>query len=316
MRTALIIPTLNAGRYWTSLLLGIRRQSLVPDQIIVIDSASDDDTIPLAEAAGCTVIRIDRQAFRHGGTRQAAAQIAGEAEILIYLTQDAIPAGREAFRRLVLAFDDPTIGAAYGRQLPRPVASAIEEHARFFNYPPQSQVRSFESRAALGFKSIFFSNSFGAYRRDALFSIGGFAQDLNFGEDTLAVAHLHRTGWKTAYVAEALAEHSHSHSCLDEFRRYHTVGAFHRRESWLTEQFGRIKGEGLRFVRSELRYLSQRDPMKIPSALLRTIVKIAAYYIGRHWNCPPSLENRSIQTDSKLHLRTRLQNRKSGFNSH
>jgi rhamnosyltransferase len=281
MNVTLIIPTLNAAPIWEALLSGIRRQSLAPDDIIVVDSSSTDGTAYRARAAGFTVIEIDRGSFNHGGTRQAAALHALRADVLIYLTQDAVLRGTEAFRHLVAAFQEPAIGAAYGRQLPRPHASAIEAHARLFNYPPVSQVRCWESRTTLGFKSIFFSNTLGAFRRDALMSVGGFSSDVNFGEDTLAVARLHRAGWKTAYVAEALVEHSHAYSLNAEFRRYLEIGILHERERWLVEELGSAAGEGRRFVMSELRYLSTHSPLEIPSALLRTLAKYIAYRTGR-----------------------------------
>lgn len=281
MHVALIIPTLNAAPVWEALLGGIRQQSLAPDEVIVIDSSSTDGTADRARFAGFTVIEIPRRAFNHGGTRQAAALRAQRADVLIYLTQDAALYGSESFRRLVAAFDDPAIGAAYGRQLPRPHSSAIEAHARLFNYPPVSQVRSWESRITLGFKSIFFSNTFGAFRRDALMSVGGFWPDTNFGEDSLAVARLHRAGWKTVYVSEALVEHSHAYSLPAEFRRYLEIGIFHERERWLVEEFGSAVGEGQRFVMSELRYLSTNAPLQIPSAALRTLTKYIAYRAGR-----------------------------------
>lgn len=281
MNIALIIPTLNAAPHWKALVSGIQRQSLMPDEIIVVDSSSTDGTADQARATGFTVIEIDRIAFSHGGTRQAAALAAPRADILVYLTQDAIPRSTESFRQLVAAFQDPAIGAAYGRQLPRPNASAIEAHARLFNYRPVSHLRSWESRTTLGFKSIFFSNTFGAFRRDALMRVGGFSPEVSFGEDTLAVAHLHRAGWKTAYVAEAMVEHSHAHSIRAEIRRYLEIGILHERERWLVEEFGAADGEGWRFVMSELRYLSTRAPLHIPSAVLRTLAKYIAYRSGR-----------------------------------
>jgi len=281
MNIALIIPTLNAALNWKALVSGIECQSLKPDDVIVIDSSSTDGTADRARAAGFTVAEIPRDAFSHGGTRQAAAVAAPNADILIYLTQDAVPHDTDSFRHLAAAFQNPAIGAAYGRQLPRPHASAIEAHARFFNYQAVSQLRSWESRTTLGFKSIFFSNTFGAFRRDALMSVGGFAQDVNFGEDTLAVARLHRAGWKTAYVAEALVEHSHAYSIAAEFRRYREIGMLHERERWLVEEFGAADGEARRFVASELRYLSTHAPHLIPSAMLRTLAKYIAYRSGR-----------------------------------
>lgn len=280
METALIIPTYNAAHSWNALCEGIQRQSLRPDRVIIIDSSSTDGTETFAHAAGFTVFRIDCCEFSHGGTRQSAAELLPQAEILLFLTQDAIPLGTESFRNIVAAFQDPTIGAAYGRQVPRTNATPLEAHARFFNYPSQSHIRSHSSRHALGFKSIFFSNSFGAYRRDALMSVGGFSSQVSFGEDTLAVAHLHTAGWKSAYVADALVEHSHAYGLQAEFLRYFDIGALHCNQHWLLEQFGTAGGEGRRFLASELRYLFEHAPLQIPAALVHTAAKLLGYKVG------------------------------------
>ncbi|HMG87855.1 MAG TPA: glycosyltransferase [Terracidiphilus sp.] len=277
----LIIPTFNAARYWPALSEGIRAQSLAPDKVIVIDSASSDGTQDLARRNGFTLVEIASRDFNHGGTRQFGAELAEDAEILIFLTQDAAPFGADAFANLVCTFENTEIGAAYGRQLPRETAGPIEAHARRFSYPPVSRVRSWESRRTHGFKSIFFSNAFGAYRRSALMSVGGFSPDVIFGEDTLVVARLHRAGWKTAYVADAMVRHSHAYSIPEEFRRYFDIGVLHARESWLIEQFGSASGEGRRFIASELNDLLKHAPHHVPSALMRTLAKYLGYKIGR-----------------------------------
>jgi rhamnosyltransferase len=278
---ALIIPTFNAARYWQALSTEIRAQTLRPGRMIVIDSSSNDGTAELARRDGFEVVEISSRQFNHGGTRQMGAELAADASILIYLTQDAVPHGVNAFTSLVRAFDDPETGAAYGRQLPREKASPIEAHARHFSYGELPVVRSWESRRTLGFKSIFFSNAFGAYRRDALMSVGGFSSDVIFGEDTLVVARMHRAGWKTTYIPDALVRHSHDYTISEEFRRYFDIGVLHSRESWLNEQFGSASGEGRRFVTSEFKYLLTHGPHHIPSAVARTFAKYAGYKIGR-----------------------------------
>ena len=88
-------------------------------------------------------------------------------------------------------------------------------------------------------------------------SVGGFSPDVIFGEDTLVVARMHRAGWKTAYVADAMVRHSHAYSIAEEFRRYFDIGVLHARESWLVDQFGSASGEGRRFVVSEMRHLAE-----------------------------------------------------------
>jgi rhamnosyltransferase len=280
-QVAVIIPTYNAARYWDALSAGIRAQSFTPERLIVIDSSSVDGTADFARRDGFTVVEISPKDFNHGATRQMGAELAEGADILVYLTQDAAPYGADAFQNLLRAFDDAKIGAAYGRQLPRENANPIEAHSRYFSYPAASGVRTWESRQSTGFKSIFFSNAFGAYRRSALMSVGGFSPDVIFGEDTLVVARMHRAGWKTAYVADAMVRHSHGYTIAEEFRRYFDVGVLHARENWLVDQFGSASGEGRRFVVSEMKHLMKKHPHLVPSAVARTFAKYLGYKIGR-----------------------------------
>ncbi len=282
VKVIVCIPTLNASRLWSEFWASLEVQTLRPSEVIVLDSASTDNTVELARKNGCRVVGISRAEFRHGGTRQQAAELAGDADVIIYLTQDAILADANALARLVAAFDDPSVGAAYGRQLPRLGAKPIEAHARLFNYPPVSATRSLENADALGFKAIFFSNSFGAYRKIALEKVGGFPRESNFGEDTVVAARLLQSGWRIAYVADALALHSHAYSYVDEFKRYYTIGQLHGSEPWLVRDFGKLSGEGRQFAASEIRYLVRRAPWLIPDAIFRTGLKYLAYRCGRH----------------------------------
>jgi rhamnosyltransferase len=112
-------------------------------------------------------------------------------------------------------------------------------------------------------------------------SVGGFSPDVIFGEDTQVVARMHRAGWKTAYVADAIVRHSHAYTLFEEFRRYFDIGVLHARESWLVEQFGSASSEGRRFIFSELNHLLRHAPHHVPSAMARTFAKYFGYKIGR-----------------------------------
>jgi rhamnosyltransferase len=284
-QVAVIIPTCNAAAGWPALVNGLRQQDLQPNQVLIVDSSSTDDTRELASAEGYEVVRIERRDFSHGGTRQMALQYVPSAEIVLYLTQDAIPADATAFRNLLRVFDDPAsgncIGAAFGRQLPRPEAGPIEAHARLFNYPTESSVRDLASRETLGIKATFLSNSFSAYRRAALVAVGGFPADVIMAEDALVAARMLMAGWKTAYCADARVFHSHPYTLRQEFSRYFDTGVYHARESWLIENFGAAGGEGMRFLRSEFAYLFPRHLALLPLAAMRTLAKAAGYHLGR-----------------------------------
>lgn len=275
-----VVPTLNAAACWQRFSSALTA-CIDPAQVLIIDSQSTDGTASLAQSCGFRVHSIPRAEFDHGATRQLAANILPGADILVYLTQDAILSGPDAVSRLVAAFDDPSIAVAYGRQLPRIGAGAIESHARFFNYPDQSSVRDLNDRRRMGFKAIFVSNSFAAYRRSALIEAGGFPSGIIFGEDTFTAGKLLVAGYRIAYVAEAAVYHSHGYSWLQELKRYFDIGVLHSRERWLLDTFGGPGGEGRRFVPSELRYLLRADLGKVPSALVRTGLKYIGYHLGK-----------------------------------
>jgi rhamnosyltransferase len=284
---ALVIPTCNAAPEWDRLSVAINSQNISPDQVLIIDSTSDDETRALVRSAGYRLVVIPRASFRHGATRALAAALVPEAEFLIYLTQDAIPSDGESFAQLMECFEDPLVGAAYGRQLPRPRADAIERHARLFNYPGVSAVRDFASRSTLGFRAAYFSDSFAAYRRSAFDEVGGFPDHVIVSEEVSVAARMLVAGWKVVYNAEARVYHSHDLSLHAEFSRYFDIAVHHNQERWIIDRFGSVGDEGMSFVRSELKYLWKHEPQLIPLAMLRNLSKWIAYQCGQRQHMMP-----------------------------
>ncbi len=166
MRCALVIPTRNAGAHLDRLLPALAAQRRQPDSILVVDSRSSDDTVERFRAFGARVEVIEPASFNHGGTRRWASQQV-EADALIYLTQDAIPASPDSFANLLdELYAEADIGVAYGRQLPHPGAGLLGAQARRFNYPPESRSKRLADASELGIKTCFSSDSFSAYRSE------------------------------------------------------------------------------------------------------------------------------------------------------
>lgn len=276
----IIIPTRNAASDWGALQASLRAQGIPPERVLIIDSSSSDGTEFLARASGYKVVSIAVKDFNHGATRQLACSYLPEAKAILFMTQDAILHSPESAWNLFDALNDPKVGVAYGRQLPRVQANPIERHARLFNYPAESYERTLESRKLFGMRAAFSSNSFAVYRRKALEEVGGFPDDVLLGEDYYVAARMLVAGWKLVYRADATVYHSHAFTVRDEFQRYFCIGAHHRRNSWMLETFGTANGEGKKFVSSELKYLSKTAPHLVPEALLRTFSKWVAYKAG------------------------------------
>mgnify|MGYP003050000836 CR=1 FL=1 len=57
---SLIIPTLNAAEYMPGLIDILGRQTRKPDEIIVIDSESEDATVRMAEQAGFRTLKVKK----------------------------------------------------------------------------------------------------------------------------------------------------------------------------------------------------------------------------------------------------------------
>lgn len=282
MSVALIIPTRNAGAHLERLLPALARQTLQPDEFLVVDSSSRDDSVARLRGAGARVEVIEPSQFNHGGTRRWASQQVA-ADVLIYLTQDAIPATPDTFARIVGALHgEPDIGVAYGRQLPHADAGLLGAQARRFNYPPVSRTKRLADAGELGIKTCFSSDSFSVYRRDALEAVGGFPEDVIGSEDAYVAARMLLSGYAVRYAADAEVHHSHDYRLLEEFRRYFDIGVFYGRERWIGEAFGAASGEGLRYVKAELQAVLAAGALwRVPEVLLRTAAKLLGYRIGQ-----------------------------------
>lgn len=280
IRVALVIPTRNGEAHVARLLESISVQTHSCD-IFVVDSSSEDRTVEVASANGAVVSVIPVSEFNHGGTRQKMVVANPEYDAYVFMTQDAYLADPHALGYLIAPFSDEEVGAVCGRQLPHRDANPLAEHARLFNYPAESRVKSMADAPALGIKTPFISNSFAAYRREALLGVGGFPSNVIFAEDMCVAARMLLKGWKVAYAGDARCHHSHNYTLLQEFRRYFDHGVFHAREPWIRASFGNVRGEGLHYVKSELRSLGMRRLYLWPSSLLRNAFKLFGYKLGQ-----------------------------------
>ncbi|MCL6589010.1 MAG: glycosyltransferase [Firmicutes bacterium] len=311
-KSVVIIPARNGGEKFRALLESLNNQTYQPDKRLVIDSLSEDDTALTARSNGCEVISVHPEEFKHGATRQWGVDLCPDYEWVIFLTQDAILAGEDSVKNLLDCLKDPQVGAAYGRQLPDPLAGPIAAHARIFNYPDQSVVKSMADAPLFGIKTAFFSNSFAAYKRPVLMAVGGFPSEAVFGEDTYVAGKMLLAGWKIAYCAAARVYHSHEYRLLQEFKRYFDIGVFHSREPWFIQSFGKIAGEGKRFFISEINYVRRHNFFLIGAVCLRTVVKLFGYHLGRRERYLPRFLKRKLNIESRVLAKGALSVKKIG----
>ncbi len=290
---SVIIPTLNAEPRLERLLDSLERQTVRPAEILVVDSCSSDDTQAICRAHGVELVVIGREEFDHGATRTMAAKRAC-GDLLVFLTQDALPAEDVSLEKLLHPLlVDAEVAASYGRQLAYPGASLISAHQRLFNYPGSSEKRCFSDRHVFGFKTVFISNSFAAYKRKPLAEAGYFPERQIFGEDTCVLAQILRNGFCVQYVHEACVYHSHDYTITQDFKRYFDIGVLHTYRRDIFEPFGSPGGTGKKYVLSEIRFLFKKKAYILAAqSVLRNIAKYIAYVIGKKYRYLPRVLNR------------------------
>jgi rhamnosyltransferase len=279
MNISVIIPTHNAGLYLQELLSRIAKQDLPPTEIIIIDSSSSDNTTDIAKKNGAFVMTTPKESFDHGRTRNTAA-FQARGEILVFMTQDALPANASLIRLLTAPLQHGEIVAACGRHLPKDDASPLEVFSRHFNYPEKGSIKGIEDIQKFGIKTFFFSNVCSAFRKDIFVKIGMFPERVRANEDMIIAARLILNGYRIAYIPEATILHSHNYSLLNQFRRYYNIGASLRHNSWIF-RYARPEGEGLKFIKKQMSYvMKQHNYRWVPYIFLEMIMKYAGYRIG------------------------------------
>ena len=195
-------------------------------ELLAVDSGSRDRSVEILEAHGARVLRIAPDAFDHGLTRNLAAREAGGG-IVVFLSQDALPADRRFVGALVEALDaDSRLAGVFARQIPRPEACpltrrdlagwvATDPHPRAVFLPDAttwSSLSPLERHRLLAFDDVA-----SAVRRDVLLAHP--FESTRFGEDVEWAQRVLRQGFGIGYVPEAVVLHSHARSARGLFRR-------------------------------------------------------------------------------------------------
>lgn len=281
MNVSVIIPTLNAEKYIAELIMSLKGQSLPPFEIIVVDSTSGDRTAEIARERGCAVITVDRAKFNHGGARNLGAT-ASQGEVMVFLTQDALPTDNNLLQSLVAPLTtNPEVAASFGRHIARSDAVPPEKFARLFNYPDLPMIKGKEDLPRLGIKTFFFSNVCSAIKKSSFEAVDRFPERALTNEDMAIAAKLIFKGYKLAYVPEAAVWHSHNYSVPHYFRRYFDIGVFMSSNEWL-KGYSKAESEGLRFAKEQLLYLFRNNYYRwIPYSIALTLAKFVGYKLGQ-----------------------------------
>lgn len=151
----IIIPTYKPGAEFAKLLRSLALQVLPANRIIIVNTEEEYwDKSFESICPNTTVIHIKKSEFDHGASRHMAAS-KSQADIMVFMTQDAVPADDEFIGNLVAPIASKSAELSYARQLPKADAGLIEQFTRGFNYPKDSRIKSIRDIDELGIKTFF-----------------------------------------------------------------------------------------------------------------------------------------------------------------
>lgn len=283
-----IIPAYHPGKEFATLIKRLEKQSVPIHRIIVMnteESMWNKEWEKLSDVM--EIHHLAKSEFDHGGTRAQAAELS-DADVMIFMTQDAMPADRELLAELLKALEqDENIAAAYARQLPNAECSFVERYTRAFNYPDRSVVKTKEDMDQYGVKTFFCSNVCAAYKKDIYQKQGGFVRRTIFNEDMIYAGGLIQAGYGIAYAAEAKVIHSHNYNCMQQFHRNFDLGVSQAEHPEIFEGVP-SEGEGMRLVKKTLSHLVRSGKIwLIPGFVLQCAGKYAGYLAGKNFRRLP-----------------------------
>lgn len=187
-----------------------------PVELVCVDSGSNDGTVELMREHGARIEEIPPEEFHHGRTRNLAASMASH-EILVCISQDAIPTDTAWLRNLVAPFSYARVGAVYGKQTPPEWMGARRRQSMVSEYPDQRQVRDPVDIERYTPGHFRFSNANAALRKSCWEQFR-WDETLLLAEDQGMCRDLLMAGMVVVYEPAAEVVHGHERSLWGEFK--------------------------------------------------------------------------------------------------
>lgn len=244
IKVTVFIPTWQGDPYLNDLLKSVFRQKVdFKFEVLIYDTSSTDKTPEIISKfknkyENLRTKTITKKEFGHGKTRNEAARDA-KGEIVVYLSQDAIPSHDLWLYEMVAPFDiNPNLIGVTGKQIPRHKCVPLlkyEIQAVFRNLGPDFGTTLFYKDTFM--KNPVYDDAVGFYsdvnsaaRREFLTGVLPY-RDVPYSEDQLFGRDLIEAGYLKAYAPRGSVIHSndlrlreYKHRVFDEIIGLRKIG--------------------------------------------------------------------------------------------
>ncbi|HOI40058.1 MAG TPA: glycosyltransferase family 2 protein [Methanobacterium sp.] len=280
---SIILLIKNGGRRLELLMESLERQKFSGSfEIIAIDSGSKDGSLEILEKYNTRIFRIKPEEFHHSRTRNLGAE-KSKGEVLVYLTQDALPINNDLLEKLVNPLKDPEVAVSYGRQIANPDAADVNKFFYSYFYPDEKKVLSKEvanNPKKFYINYIYVSDVCSAIKKEVWDEVR-FTDDVPMSEDKDFALKVLKAGYGIVYEPEATVYHSHDYSLHSLFkRRFQDGSAF---SNIALEGESGFFGRGFKFVTEEMKFLvREKKFLGIPYAIIYNFIDFLGFFLGKH----------------------------------
>jgi GT2 family glycosyltransferase len=229
-RVSVVIPVLNAARTLPRTLEALMALSPAPDEIVLVDNGSIDETPSrlraFATAARTKVILLHEPRRGASAARNTGAR-AATGDVVAFTDADCCPRA-DWLAALCAPLADSAAGAVAGRLASTPPRGVVETFSSLFTLQaPTAAARHTRWTPSAG----GFPTGNLAIRRDLLTRLSGFDESVAiYGEDYDLCARVYGAGAAIVYTPDAVVEHQHRVALAPMLRQAFGFGRSH---AWL-----------------------------------------------------------------------------------
>lgn len=212
-----VIRCRNEAQHLGRLLRGLREQSVVPGEIVAVDSGSTDDTVALLEQHDVSVIHLEPGLFSFGRSLNVGIA-ATSSDLVVAASAHVYPLYDTWLELLTAPLVRPQVALSYGRQVGTEASKFSERRVFARWYPPDS----IESQ-----QDPFCNNANVAIRRRVWQDVP-YDESLTGLEDLDWAKRVMARGHELAYCADAPVAHVHNETWAQIVNRYRREAIAHK----------------------------------------------------------------------------------------
>jgi len=206
---SIVIRALNEAPHIGRLLASLAAQTVMADEVILVDSGSVDGTAEIAEQFDCKVLHMPPSEFTFGRSLNWGCSSA-KGEVLVFVSAHVYPLQPDWLAKLIEPFEHEQIGLSYGGQ-------TGDHRSNFAEI--QLLKRWFPDTGTLQQEDPFCNNANCAIRR-TLWETNPYDESLPGLEDLAFARQIQALGHHVAYVPDARIAHVHEEGIRQTLNRY------------------------------------------------------------------------------------------------